>query len=128
MKFFGFTGVNIIIFIETMADIKELMSADDDDLTKINTTGVTEEQILERLTAVSKIWNPVEEQYKHCEKEFKFIKKWMIDNNKKILSVPLGSVGIKVTNVNRLIQTDIPDVIKDKYRKIVQIIVLRKLF
>jgi hypothetical protein len=111
-----------------MADIKELMSADDDDLSKINTEGITEEQIIDRLNRTAIVWVDVEPKYKQCEKEFKFIKKWMIDNNKKILSCPLGSVGIKTTKINRLIQADIPDVIKDKYRKEVTSVQLRKLF
>jgi len=70
-----------------MANIKELMSADDDDLSKINTEGVTEEQFIDRLNKVAIVWAEIEPKHKQCEKELEFIKKWMIDNGNKIASL-----------------------------------------
>lgn len=100
----------------------------DDDISKINVDGLSREMIMEKLLITGKQWMECEQKYKNCEKEFKVIKAWMIANNEKILITEIGGVTLKMRYAKRVIFSDIPEIIKAKYRQNVGTWTLLKLF
>lgn len=128
MKIFGFIRPLILsITSHTMANL-DPESHHDDDLSKINLDGMDEKMIMEMLTETSKIWVDVEPKYKQCEKNFKIIKKWMIENDKNVLVTEFGAVALKKQSMRRVIMTDMPELLKETYRKTVHCWMLRKCF
>ena len=97
----------------------------DEDVSKINVDGISQDDILKLLTETAEVWIDIDPKYKECSRNFLKIKKWMMVNDVKILVIPRGAVGLVMQKSRRVV---VPDSMKESLRKNVITPMLRKLF